>query len=457
MNIIHQSDSDLDQLVRSVHGFTKLLRLPQLLRLVNVQKHKGIRFQSLLEWLLMTIFQRFSLYRAPQDPGFTTKTVRNLINNANTNWQRLTILTAQHLIHWLMPLMDARRRQAFIIDDSLFQRDFSKKTELLARIFDHDHGKYLKGFRALTLGWSDGNTFLPVNYALMSSRKPNNCLGRAAQTMDKRTLAGQRRLQAKRPMNVVAIELLKQALNNGIKAHYVLFDSWFSSPKTFAAVKALGCDGIGMLKKTSKVAFYYRKRETNAKLLFERLKREKWSQHTNYLYSPIVTAQLKDGTEMALKLVYVVNRNKRNQYLVLGTTKTDLKPEQIIKLYARRWQIEGYFKVAKQYLQFDQTQIQNYDGLCGHLAITAIAYDLLALQQRENHDERTIGDLFFIMGEPLPDIRIAQALDWLMATLTAVGQHMALCNTVLNSTFEHFMQTLPISLIRLLGNAKVIN
>lgn len=100
----------------------------------------------------MVVFQHFSLYRAPQSPDFTTKTFRNLIDNANTNWQRLTILVAQRLIQWLMPPMDARRRQAFIIDDSLFQREFSKKTELLARIFYHDHGKFLKGYRALTLG-----------------------------------------------------------------------------------------------------------------------------------------------------------------------------------------------------------------------------------------------------------------------------------------------------------------
>lgn len=454
MNIIHQSESDLDQLGHSTHGFIKLLQLPQLLRLSNVKKHKGVHFESLLEWLIMAVFQRFSLYRAPKNPDFTTKTVRNLLNNANTNWQRLTILTAKRLIQWLTPLMDARRCQAFIIDDSLFQRNFSKKTELLARIFDHDHGKYLKGFRALTLGWSDGNTFLPVNYALMSSKNPKNRLGQVARTLDKRTLAGQRRLQAQRPMSDVALELLKQALTNGIKGRYVLFDSWFASPKTFAAIKALGCDGIGMLKRTSKVAFRYRNRETNVKLLFTRLKHEKWSQHPkNYLYSPVVTVQLKDGTTMKLKLVYVVNRHKNNQYLVLATSRINLKPAQIIQLYARRWQIEGYFKVAKQYLQFDRTQIQNYDGLCGHLAITAVAYDLLALQQRENQDDRTIGDLFFIMGEPLPDIRIAQALDWLMTTLTVVGQRMALCETVLTSIFDHFMQTLPINLIQLLGNA----
>lgn len=44
MNIIHQSESDLDQQVHSIHVFTKLLRLPQLLRLANVKKTKVFAF-----------------------------------------------------------------------------------------------------------------------------------------------------------------------------------------------------------------------------------------------------------------------------------------------------------------------------------------------------------------------------------------------------------------------------
>ena len=72
-----------------------------------------------------------------------------------------------------------------------------------------------------------------------------------------------------------------------------------------------------------------------------------------------------DGQTMPVKLVFVTNRCASDDFLVLGTTKTGLHPDEIIQMYGCRWQIESYFKVAKQYLQFDQTQIQSYDGLCG--------------------------------------------------------------------------------------------
>nr|WP_259686952.1 transposase [Lactobacillus helveticus] len=64
-----------------------------------------------------------------------------------------------------------------------------------------------------------------------------------------------------------------------------------------------------------------------------------------------------------LRLVFVANRARQDDYLVLATTQLGLQPQEIIQLYARRWQIENYFKVAKQYLRLDKSQVQNYDGL----------------------------------------------------------------------------------------------
>lgn len=41
---------------------------------------------------------------------------------------------------------------------------------MLARFKDHATGAFYKGFRLLTIGWSDGHNFLPLDFALLSSR-----------------------------------------------------------------------------------------------------------------------------------------------------------------------------------------------------------------------------------------------------------------------------------------------
>ena len=75
-----------------------------------------------------------------------------------------------------------------------------------------------------------------------------------------------------RPMPAVALELIKQARANGLKAKYVLFDSWFTSPKMFAALNDQKLIGIGMLKRTKKIYYRYRGRQYTVKTLYQYLR-----------------------------------------------------------------------------------------------------------------------------------------------------------------------------------------
>jgi len=70
--------------------------------------------------------------------------------------------------------LDDSSEEVLIIDDSTYDRSRSKKVELLSRVFDHTTHKYLKGFRLLTLGWSERNSFLGVDFVLLSSAKETN-------------------------------------------------------------------------------------------------------------------------------------------------------------------------------------------------------------------------------------------------------------------------------------------
>ena len=192
MNIIRQKNTE-NELHNIVHQFTSLIGLSKLTKLVNYRRNSEISLMKVIEWLLTTKFLGRSLYRAHEIPNFTSRTVRNNLNDGRINWQRLICQVGSHLIKHLRPFIDRRRRLALIIDDTLFSREYATQTELLARVFDHDKQLYIKGYRALTLGWSDANTFLPINFALMSSKKPQNVLGKSAKTTDQRTIAGRRR------------------------------------------------------------------------------------------------------------------------------------------------------------------------------------------------------------------------------------------------------------------------
>jgi len=267
----------------------------------------------------------------------------------------------------------------------------------------------------------------------MASRNLKNQVG-SFKSFDQRSLAGRRRRQAQRKMNDVALELVDNAITAGIKARYVLFDSWYASPRMFAELLKRDRYGLGVLKKTKKVYFRYRGRQMDVKMLYKRLRHSPRQTQKTYLYSAIVQFEV-DGELMPMKLVFVTKRAQTARYLVLATINTNLKPQAIIQMYARRWQIEGYFKVGKQYLQFEKPQIQSYDGLCGHMALVLLGYDVLALAQRENTDDRTYGGAFFELGRPLPDITVVNALKQLMQELTGIAETFAMNKELLDEIF----------------------
>ena len=54
--------------------------------------------------------------------------------------------------------------------------------------------RFYKGYRMLTLGWSDGYTFMPINFSLVSSMKYQ--INEIFEYIDKRTYGYMRRENA---------------------------------------------------------------------------------------------------------------------------------------------------------------------------------------------------------------------------------------------------------------------
>ena len=121
-------------------------------------------------------------------PPFAKDTVYRFIKMIQINQIRFTTILSSRIIQEaIVPLDSKDRANVLIIDDSMFQRKRSKKVELLAKVFAHTKHAYKFGFRMLTLGWSDRNTFLPVSSVLLSTDNKKN-RGNEANAVDKRAV-----------------------------------------------------------------------------------------------------------------------------------------------------------------------------------------------------------------------------------------------------------------------------
>ena len=319
----------------------------------------------------------------------------------------------------------------------MYLRENAKRVEMAATQFDHAKRAYKKGFRLLQLGWTDGNTFLPVNSCLMSGKK-KVC---TTKSYDARSNAGKRRLQADPKGTEVMIELLKTALKHGVKAPYVLFDSWFSSPNMFHEMNEINLHAVCMLKRTKKHLYRYEGKMLDVKTLFNRHKKRRG--RSRYLLSIDVESVI-DGKAVPVKLVFVRNRNKRKDYLVLGTSDVRLTEDEVIQLYGRRWSIEVYFKMCKQHLRLAKYQGISYDGITAHTVTVAVGYMILAVQNREETDPRTIGELFFLMVSELSDLTFAEAISYLVSLFKdALENEEALEEEIINEILSQFITKLP--------------
>ena len=388
---ITQATQDDKQISKSIKRFFTRFHVSSALKASNAYKKKGIPVTEIFQYLFLLIFSNRSMYMSlitgRNTPGFAKDTVYRFMKMVQTNWIRFTTILSSRIIRdAIVPLDSKDRASVLIIDDSMFERNRSKKVELLAKVYDHAKHKYRFGFQMLTL-----------------------------------------------------LETAKKA---AIPAKYVLFDSWFSSPSTLHAVKEIGYDVIGMVKKTPKMFFRYNGEDMSLVSTYNRNKKRRG--RSRYLLSVMVDV-VKDGEIIPAKVVYVRNRNKRKEYLCLISTDTNLDENEIIRIYGKRWDIEVFFKVCKSYLNLSrECNSLSYDAMTAHTAVVFTRYMMLSLESRESNDNWSLGELFLYFSDEMSDITWIQAFQMLLQMFrTMLTENTELSDEKISELVDAFMNALP--------------
>ena len=410
-------DKDGQELFNAISTFFSTFRIGNLLHKCNAQKEKGVPVIDIFKYKLCNVFADRSMYMQQKTgsfkESFSKNTFYRFLNSPKTNWLRFTTLLSKKVADAVEPLTSEDRVNAFVVDDSLFERTSCKQTELGSRVFDHTSMKYCKGFRLMTLGWTDGNTFLPVNSCLLASSKEKNLIGPVDQC-DGRSLAAKRRKLAQTKGTEVMIELLKTAQNAGHHADYVLFDTWFSSPAQLIAVKKLDLDSIAMLKKSSHIYYEYEGKQLSIKKIFGICKKRRG--RSKYLLS--VNVMVGKDEKIPAKIVCVRNKKNKKDWIAFICTNPELSEEEIIRIYGKRWQIEVFFKTCKSYLQLiSECHSLSYDALTAHVAIVFTRYLMISMEQRRSKDDRTLGEIFYFFTDELADITFGESFQIIITAM----------------------------------------
>ena len=423
----------------------KELNFSRFLRQANITKAKGFSALFIFTTIFMLTFKRETWFEQTTMSKKAVSLPRKdaiyrFLNKPTFNWRKFLLLSSAHAIQKCEKLTEEHRIKVFIVDDSLFERARSKKVELLSKVFDHTTMKFVKGYQLLTLGWSDGATFIPVSFSLMAYAK--HLIEGMSSEIDKRTSGYKRRQECVMTKPQVTAALIKQALQTGIFADYVLMDTWFTEEPLIKEIKELGLDVIGMVKRTSKRKYKFKGKHYTLHQLMSHCHQNK---NANAILGSVIV-KMKEDTQV--KIVFVRHRSNRNKWLAILSTDINLSDEEIIRIYGYRWEIEVFFKCNKSHLNLNKEfQCRTYDAMIAHTTIVFSRYIFLAWEQRKTNDIKTLGHLFFEFGEDIREVDFKEALRSLMKLIldfVQTGEKEIVINTEeLKNKLLSWLLTLP--------------
>ena len=448
MTIIHEEQLIDNTINKRFTGFIKRFKINNILRKINATKVKGVSAYHIFTFLLGLTFTRknyFSLFTGWHDAlSFKKDVVYRFLNRPHVRWEELVPEISEAVIPAIDRLTSEGRISVYIIDDTTYYRDRSKKVELLSWCRDHSLNRYYKGFTMLNLGWSDGVTYMPVDFRLVASGNDQNLLEGSHIKEDYRTLATKRRVQARTDKPALVLQMLERAKGAETQVRHVLLDSWFSAPKAILNIKVLGYDVVARLKDHKNYRYLYNGQYISLKQIYKQ--NRKRSGRSRYLLSVDVHVRHNDVSEsVPAKIVYVRDRSNAKKWIAIISTDVALSEDEIIALYGKRWDIEPFHKVIKSTLKLTKEfQLRSFDSIFAHAAMVLIRYIFLSLENRENMDERSIGELFMSICDELDDISFQHAFELIVSLLDyCLCEYLFLSKKQIQSILDFFYAHLP--------------
>ena len=155
-----------------------------------------------------------------------------------------------------------------------------------------------------------------------------------------------------------------------------------------------GMDAIGMVKQLKQRYTYKDK-----KYKLPGLKKLVSFEGVGNIFSLLVVTT-KIG--IPVKIIFVRNRNKKSECLYILSTDISISDAEIVRIYGNRWSIECFFKSSKSFLKLG-TEFQNYNygAMVSHTTIVFTRYIILEWIRRNQNDQKTYGELFFLFCEDI--------------------------------------------------------
>ena len=214
-----QEYQETKRLQNRISSFMENFKFGTLLSGSGIRKLRGAKPLAVFATIFSLPFSGVNFSRGivnNPELEFRKDAAYEFLKNPRYNWRKFLLGLVTVVARFMDVLTSEQREKVLIIDDSTYDRSRSKVVELLAWVHDHNANRSLKGFKLMTLGWSDGVSFLPLDFILCSSSKASKRLQGIRKELDKRCCGYKRRLEAMAKSTEHLESMVKRALALGI-------------------------------------------------------------------------------------------------------------------------------------------------------------------------------------------------------------------------------------------------
>ena len=433
-----------------------LFKSKRLDKLFIEYKVKGLALSIIFYQLIEMTVLNFTVhqYTSRSDGNATGKkdTYYRLKNDSGIDWRMIVYLLVNRFLFIVRNNQEtpSDKPTCLIADDTVLPKR-GKGIEGIGKVFDHKDHSYKLGFKALFLSLFDGKSLLPIDFSLHSEKgrredmpfgmKKAEIKKQYRKERSKDIAAAKRKEELLISKTIVLIKLIKRAWRKGIRAEYLLVDSWFIDEALIRFVLKSTMFLLGMCKMDKRL-YEYNGREYNAQQLLTRLKRTKAkrSRKLNARFYDLIVVY--KGVQIKL---FFSRFNNQSNWCLLLTDNYSLTFDKAVEIYQIRWGIEVFFKEAKQYLNLGKCQSEDFDAQIADISIAISVYIMLTLRRRFQAYEG-FGKIFIDVQHEIIELTLYERLwgiflELQMSILKAwnVDLEKAISDVILDDTVLQFL------------------
>ncbi len=382
------------QLKNPLVGVLKEIRIETLLKQSGFIKKEGVPPSTiLLHFLSMLImnkniasFVKYSKESLKKDVYYRA------LKNSSYQWQKLLMRSSVKLISKVTALHRGAMLKVFILDDTVEDKRGKLIEGVCDRLFSNKEGRFVRGINMVSLSYNDGYSNFMLDFALKFNRALRISVDDFKHQFYHSSDAHKRKHEGAKSKLDIALSMVKRALKAGIKADYLLVDSWYSKPVFIGKIRKMDLNLIARIANNPQIWNFDNRHKTLTRIydILIKTTRRKRGEYNSVKYTYCSTI-LKHKTAGRVKIVFIKTKSKLIPILSTDITLTE---ERIIEIYKRRWNIEQGYKELREYFGFGKEENRIYEALIARITLSFLSYNIVSYLNRIDNEPQTMGGLF---------------------------------------------------------------